>query len=340
MHIAGFTGLSWPFNDKFNMSGGVRVEYNNQQLESRTYADKPVNIDNTVISILPSVNTSYNITQKSLVRFAYSRSVNRPEFRELAPFWYYDFTFNNLLTGNPALKTPEINNYDLRWELYPSAGEMLTVAGFYKEFTNPIEMFFIPGAGSGGTRNFTFDNAEKARSFGAEIELKKGFTTLYDSTNSRKNSFFKKLISRSGISFNAAWIDSKVILGDKAVGQSSDRPMMGQSPFIINAGLFYADTDHKLQVSALYNIIGKRIFAVGTYGTPDIYYMPRNSLDLTFTKGFGKYLEIKAGVQDLLSQDEVYSQDSDENGAINSRDEDVLIIDRGACYTLGVQFKF
>jgi len=335
--LAGYTGLSWPFTEKLNVSGGIRVEYNRQQLESRSYTNQKIIIDNPIVSVLPSVNVSFNFNKKSLIRAAYSRSVNRPEFRELAPFSYYDFTFNNVLSGNSELKTPSIDNYDLRWEIYPSISEIITVGAFYKSFINPIEMFFIPGS---GTRNFTFGNAPKSTSAGVELEVKKYFITLFDTTGKDQSDFVTKFLARTGVTFNAAFIESKVTLGDKAVGQNESRPMMGQSPYIFNAGYFFANTEKKMQVTIMYNIIGKRIYAVGTFGTPDIYYMPRNTLDLTITKGIGKYLELKAGIQDLLAENEVYRQDSNENGKIDGKDETVFSIKRGAYYSLGFNLRF
>jgi outer membrane receptor for ferrienterochelin and colicin len=324
--MAGYVGTSWPLGKKWNVSGGVRVEYNRQTLTSSSYTGAAVEVDNPITSILPSINTSYNISEKSLLRFAYSMSVNRPEFRELAPFSYYDFTFNNILFGNSDLETPSIQNFDLRWELYPRMNEQISIAAFYKAFTNPIEMFFVPGTGSGGTRTFTFGNAESATSLGLEMELKKSFSGL----------FKKGFLSKMGVSVNLAWIESEVTLGDDAVGQSTSRPMMGQSPFIVNSGIFYLDADSRFQVNAMYNVIGKRLFAVGTFGSPDIYYMPRHMVDVTVSKGIGKNIVIKAGVQDLLAQDLLYIQDSDENGEINGSDDEVIRMRRGAYYTLGI----
>lgn len=338
--IAGYVGTTWPFSNKIIVSGGLRIEHNIQKLESRTYTNKKIEVDNPVTNILPSINASYNLTEKMLVRAAYFSSVNRPEFREIAPFSYYDFTFNNVLYGNPELQNANIMNYDIRWELYPTVSEMVSFGIFYKDFTNPIEMFFVPGSGSGGTRNFTYENAESAQSFGMEVELRKSFISLFDTTGKDQGAFVRKFLVRTGVTFNAAYIDSEVNLGTKAVGQSESRPMMGQSPFIVNGGLFFANVEKQFQVSALYNIIGKRLFAVGTYGTPDIYYMPRNQLDLTVSKGLGKYLEVKFGIQDILAQDEVYKQDSNENGDIDNADETVFRVKRGAYYSLGVNMKF
>jgi outer membrane receptor for ferrienterochelin and colicin len=337
--IAGYAALVMPLSKTLNISGGIRYEFNSQILESRTYTNKPVSVNSPVHSLLPSINTTCNFNENSLVRLAYGKTLNRPEFRELAPFAYYDFSFNNVLTGNPDLKTSSIHNIDLRWENYPAAGELFSLGVFYKHFIDPIEMFFVPGSGSGGTRNFTFGNAESATSIGAELEVKKHFV-------SRKRELqpdaglFGKLLQMSGATFNCAYIHSRVKLGDKVVGQESERPMMGQSPYMINAGLFISDLNSRWQFSALYNIIGKRIYAVGTYGTPDIYFMPRPGIDLNFSTLVGERIELKAGVADLLARDEIYQQDSDENGEINNTDNKVLVVRKGAYYTLSLNVKF
>ncbi len=334
--LAGYIGTTWPFSSKITVSGGVRVEHNVQNLESGTYSDKKIEVDNPATDILPSINASYNFTQKMLIRAAYFSSVNRPEFREIAPFSYYDFIFNYVLYGNPELQNTNIMNYDIRWELYPSVSEMVSFGVFYKDFRNPMEMYYIPGSGS---RNFGYQNADRAQSFGIEAEVRKNFISLFDTTGKHQGAFVRKFLTRTGVTFNAAYIASNVSLGDKAVGQNESRSMMGQSPFVVNGGLFFANVEKQFQVSALYNIIGKRLFAVGTTGNPDIYYMPRNQLDFTVSKGIGKHLEVKLGVQDLLAQDEVYKQDTNENGDIDSADGTILRVKKGAYYSFGINLK-
>lgn len=328
--MAFYVGTSYPVTKKINISGGVRLENNRQQLYSRKYNNELVSVDNDVLSLLPSANVSYNLTDRTLIRGAYSRTLNRPEFRELAPFSYYDFTYNYVIYGNDSLLTPIINNYDLRWEFYPSNAEIISIGGFYKTFELPIERFFVPGTGSGGTRNFTFGNADNSASIGVETEVKKSLQEIFKSG----------VLSKLSIYFNASVIHSKVALGEKARGQSPNRPMMGQSPFIVNAGLYYNKKESQLQVNLLYNVIGRRLYAVGTVGTPDIYEMPRNLIDLTLIKGFGKHIEIKIGVQDLLNQEILLKQDADENGKISINDELILSRKPGSYYTVGVNFKF
>jgi TonB-dependent receptor len=324
---AAYAGFFIPLNYNFDLSGGVRVEDNLQTLTSKTYTNKPVNVNNPIFSILPSLNLAYHISDKSLIRTAYGKTINRPEFRELAPFAYYDFNFNNVIYGNSSLKTPTIHNFDIRYELYPSASETVSIGLFQKTFINPIEMFFVPGTGSGGTRNFTFGNADFANSYGGEIELRKSLYKL-------SSSFIKNL----SIVSNASYIFSRVNLGDNAVGQSNKRPMMGQSPYIVNAGVYY--TTSKMQINLLYNIIGPRLFAVGTFGTPDIYEMPRNVIDLSISKSFGKYVDVKIGMQDILNQHVNLIQDSNNDKKLNTRDEKIMSLKRGSYYTIGFTFKF
>ncbi|MBL7964787.1 MAG: carboxypeptidase-like regulatory domain-containing protein [Flavobacteriales bacterium] len=327
--LAGYAGATVNFTTTTVVSAGLRAEYNVQQLNSRTFGGRPVTVDNPILSILPSVNVSRAIGERAQVRLAWSTTVNRPEFRELAPFAFYDFSFNNVLRGNDSLEIATIQNIDARYEFYPSSSEVFNVGVFYKQFTNPIEMFFLPGAGSGGTRNFTFGNAEDAKSLGAEVELRRSLGNLIG----------KGHLSRMGVMFNAAYIVTEVRLGAAAAGQAQQRPLMGQSPYIINAGLYYQDTERKLQYSVLYNVIGPRLFAVGTYGTPDIYQVPRNVVDLAVTKGLGKRLEVRLAIQDVLNQPVLLMQDSNDNGRIDDRDEDIMMFRMGSYFTAGIGLR-
>lgn len=328
--VAGYASLPISINDRVNIISGLRVEHNIQQLQSATFSNKPILVYNAITSLLPSLNVSYSLNEKQKLRAAYSKTINRPEFRELAPFAFYDFQYNFNIYGNDSLKTPSIHNIDFRWEFYPSAGDMLNVAFFYKRFNNPIETIFIPGSGSGGTKDFSFSNAENAKSIGVELEIRKSLNTLIKKT----------FLQHVDVLFNAAYIYSKVQLGIDVVGQNLQRPLMGQSPYIVNAGLFFNQPDWKFQCNVLYNIIGKRIFAVGTAINPDIYEMPRNLLDITLSKTFGKHLELRFSIQDILNNKWALVQDSNEDAKIGAVDEPIFNFRPGTLYTFGVALKF
>ncbi len=327
--IAGYVSFKFVISPKLTILPGLRTEYNVQELTSRTFADRPILVYNPIASLLPSLNVAYNLNEKQQLRLAYYRTINRPEFRELAPFSFYDFQFNMNVYGNEDLKTPDIHNVDLRWEYYPSNGEMISAALFYKHFINPIEMFFVPGGGSGGTKDFTFGNADFSRNLGIELEARKTFNL---GANSKAGNIT--------VVANAAYIYSTVALGAQAVGQEQNRPMMGQSPFIINLGVFYELPEKQLQLNVLYNVIGKRLFAVGTAINPDIYEMPRNVLDLTVSKGFGKHWQIKGGIQDMLNSKMQLIQDSNSDAKITGVDEDIMSYREGVYITAGFIYKF
>ncbi|WP_162427816.1 TonB-dependent receptor [Pontibacter pudoricolor] len=325
--VAGYLGGNLPVNDQLNLSGGLRVEFNEQQLSTSKYGGGKTEVNNPITSILPSLNATYNITDRTLLRGGYSISVNRPEFRELAPFTYYDFQLNAEIRGNENLKTATIHNTDLRFEFYPNPTEILSVGVFYKYFKNPIEIYSIPASGN---PIYQPKNASNAQSYGIETEIRKSFLNLSN----------RSLIQNMSLVLNASLIESKVDLGAESEGQERNRAMYGQSPFIVNAGLYFNDEARDLQVNMLYNVIGKRIFTVGDDQAPTVYEMPRNVLDLSVTKGIGKHLELKAGIQDLLNQKVILMQDSNRDTKINSQDDDFTNYKRGSYTTLGINYKF
>jgi hypothetical protein len=325
---AGYVGAYIPFSSKINASIGFRAEYNRQELQSqRRGSGAPVNVNNPIFRPLPSVNIAYNFSEKTLFRLAYSLTLNRPEFRELAPFSYYDFNLGFSFTGNPELQTAQIHNLDARFEWYPSPSEVVSIAGFYKHFKDPIETV-IRFAGSG--LNYTFGNAEQSTSIGAELEVRKSLQELSN----------VKAIQNLSFLLNASVIYSDVTLGKEFAGQVQDRPMQGQSPYLINTGIYYSDPDHNWQANILYNVVGPRIWAVSYVGKGSVYEMPRNVIDLNIIKGFGEHFEVRAGIQDLLNQPFRLIQDSDENNKINDIDENYRRFRRGTYYTLGVNYTF
>jgi len=315
---------------RINVIAGIRAENNLQTLNSFTLTNAPVDVENQTLDMLPSVNLMYNFNEKHLVRAAWGITLNRPEFRELAPFGFYDFNYNLVKKGNPDLQNASISNYEIRWEFYPTSNEIITAGVFYKDFSNPIETLFVPGGGSGGIKDFSYGNAKKARSTGIEVEIRKSLAGLAES----------QFIDDLSVLFNASLIDSKIELGKDAVRQSDDRPMQGQSPYIVNAGLYYRNMKNNVMVNLLYNVIGKRIFAIGYDVYPDIYEMPRNQIDLTLTKGFGEHFEVKAGISDLLNEDFILLQNANEDGKFDKKNDQIIQkYQQGRLFTLALKYK-
>jgi TonB-dependent receptor len=329
--IAGYLSSTYKPSEKFTLITGVRVENNLQELQSRTITNQKVRVQNPVTNVLPSASLTYNFNPTMLFRAAYGMTVNRPEFRELAPFGFYDFNFNFTNKGNPNLKNASIHNADLRWEFYPTPSEQITFGVFYKKFINPIEVFFVPGAGSGGAKTFTYENAQSATTMGIELELKKSFEGMTGSS----------FIDKFNMTFNTALMSSRVDLGAKGIGQSNNRPLQGQAPYIVNGGLHYEDTDKGIQVSAMYNVIGRRILFVGYEGYPDIYVMPRHVLDLSVTKTFFEKLQVRVGISDIMNNSNLLLQDGNQDGKFDRLNDQVIqSFKPGVLYSVGVNYKF
>jgi len=308
--LAYYLGMKLPIYALFNVYAGLRVENNKQVLNGfDNKTNLPLDITNKTTDLFPSLNITYTITEKALIRFAYGLTVNRPEFREIAPYSYYDFALKSTVYGNDSLKNAYVQNFDLRYELYPSMGEMLNIGFFYKKFDNPIEATLFPTSGSGGW-DYLFVNTKSSTSLGAEIDMRKSFASLTNSTNFLKNFRYFTL------TLNASYIYSKIV-SDASYVRDKERPMQGQSPFIVNTGIYYQN-EKGLMVSVLYNVIGKRIMYVGNPNSPHIYEMPFHLLDLSVNKTVNKHLTVKFGVKNLLDDKVIFKQIVTFNKDINN----------------------
>lgn len=328
---AGYAQVNMPFKNKITAVAGVRYENNIQSLTSATQTGIPVFIEFPIARLLPSANLSYNLTNDMLVRVAYGETLNRPEFRELAPFGFYDFNTNFTNRGNPNLQTPRIHNFDLRWEYYPTPAELVSVALFHKYFDNPIETLFVPGAGTGGAKNFTYGNADHAISQGIEIEIKKTLGNVFQSA----------FLENVGVLFNTAIINSRISLGDRGVGQSDNRALQGQAPYIFNTGLFYNNVATGLQANILHNVVGRNILFVGFEGYADIYTMPRNQVDVSVSKRFANQITAKLGIADILNQEVLFLQDGNGDGKFErNNDQQILRYRPGSVFQASISYNF
>jgi TonB-dependent receptor len=325
---AGYAGIVAPFADKWRVTGGVRVEYNEQVIDVYDENSKKINLTKNPVTVpMPFLNLSYNFSDKMLMRVAYSKTVNRPVFRELAPFNFYDFDRNVNVFGNPNLKTARIDNVDLKWELYPSSSENISFGVFYKRFTNPIEQYLAPGS----NLIYSFVNADYANNYGVEAEFRKSMDNVFD------NAFLKRFT----LVFNGALIKSQIQLPASLGNLEHNRAMQGQSPYVVNASLFYSHPESGWQMSVMYNVFGKRIFAVGDKdANPNQYEMPRNQIDFTISKRLTEHLELKFGVADILNQPYRLVFDSNRDGKITSVDGIVQKYRWGQYSTLGVVWRF
>ena len=323
---AAYVSAAMPLG-KFDMSVGFRGEYNVQTLNATTNTGK-VDVNNPIFAPLPSLNVAYNLTDRSLIRAAYSRTVNRPEFRELAPFLYYQFEYEAGIFGSTSLKTAFINNIDLRYEFFPNPGEMLSIGTFYKTIQNPIETYLQI---TSETPQLYYGNAQSAKDLGIELEFRKSLASLGMSKIFRNTSF----------NLNAALIRSEVNVGTQASNQSQFRQLQGQSPYIVNFGLYYNDEVTGLSLNGAYNLFGARIFTVGDKLFPSWYEMPRNSLDFQIAKKWGSQrFETKLNIQNALNAAYRIYQDNNNDNKIQKEEALIQRYKTGTLFSLALSWKF
>jgi TonB-dependent receptor len=303
---------------KLKLVAGVRLENSNQKLTSINLQGDSINVDNTYNDLLPGLNLTYALNDWINIRAAYSVTLARPEFRELAPFSYFNFIDNELIQGNPDLKRTLINNYDLRFEMYPGAGELIALSFFYKRFRNPIEEV-LQAAANEPIRSF--ENAVVANNYGIELELRK--TLEFISPTLRYFSFIG----------NGSLITSKVELQNTGF-QAGDRSLQGQAPYIFNLGLYYDNYDLGLSSSFVYNKVGQRIVIVGSKDLGNILERPADLIDFSISKTIIDNFSIKFTVRDLLNQERTLIQQSPLGDKVSELEKSGRLVVIGLAYKL------
>ncbi len=334
--MSGYLSLHLPlFNDKFEAYGGVRFESSQTELISHTRRQEPSPLSTyyKYNDFFPSLNLVAHAGKAHQVRLAYGKTTNRPEFRELSTSVYYDFDLASNVQGNHNLKPAYIDNLDLGWEWYPHAGEVVSVSLFYKHFRNPIEWTYTVAGGT--DLIYSYLNAQGANNYGIELDIRKQLEFLR--------------LPQFSVSLNASWIKSEVEFAEGS--KEKDRPMQGQSPYLVNMGVFYNSGKSSSPimdgwgVSLLYNTIGKRLIGVGrSIGSgatdvrvPDSYEMPRHQLDLNVSKRLGS-VDLRLSVRDLLAQKVQFKQfENTQSGEI---EQITRSYKPGRTFLLSLSYKF
>jgi TonB-dependent receptor len=323
----GFVQFDTRIMEKTRINWGFRAENFEQNLYSKTDNNDTVQVESTKLDFLPSVNFIYSVNDAQNLRLSYSRTLNRPEFRELAPFAFYDFQTRYVVTGNPSLVRSTIDNFDARYEWYPGKGQVLSVTGFYKNFTNPIEQATREDV----VTEYTFVNVPKAVDYGLELEGRLLLSTLFGAAD---HAVWSKLT----VFANYALIRSRVTL-NSATATDSVRPLQGQSPYVINAGIQYQNEESGTTISAAFNQVGDRIFIVGSSQEPSVWEKGRAVLDLSFNQEVNKKLSLKLTARDLLAPDLIFYNDIDANQTWSAGDDQMWRTNFGPTVTFGLTYQ-
>jgi outer membrane receptor protein involved in Fe transport len=282
---AGYAMLDWAITERLRVITGARIESSDLEVSAQGTLGQPVSTSPTYTDVLPSIGINWTLSETQTLRASASQTLSRPEYRELAPVQYREVLGGDNVVGNPDLKRSLIRNVDLRWEWYPSSSETVSVALFAKDFRDPIERIFL---GTSGTRIIAFANAERARNYGVELELRGGL------------GFIAEALETTSVFANTTLMSSEIEISQSGAQTADNRPMVGQSPYVVNGGLTYSYPDWALSATALYNIAGRRINSAGELPLPSVYDEPRHSLDLSFRFPLMGGLNAKVDLENLL----------------------------------------
>lgn len=324
---AGFLQFDNQFSKDFRLLWGARLEHYDQLVGSVKASD-PRHTSSKVLDVLPGVNATYKLSDKTNLRLSGSQTVVRPELRELSSLNLYDFELNASVQGNPDLQRTKATNADLRYEIYPRPGEVITAGVFYKYFSKPIEQIYSEG--SGGASTFNFQNPDNAKTYGLEVELRKRL----DFVSGFQNFTFLA---------NAAYIYSRV--KSDAQNLKIDRPLQGQSPYLINLSLMYDLQEKGFSTTLLFNQIGERIYLVGDIsagaGSPDIYEAPRPVLDFQIAKKILKSKgELRLNIADIINRTQYFYQNGEGSKTSFQSNSDSYRFTRKFGTTFGLTFNY
>lgn len=322
---AGYGMVDVFLGSKWRVIGGMRFEDSVQILNSFD----PFAADLTVIQrrreerdYLPSVNVIYALTPQQNIRAAYSQTLSRPNFRELAPFEFTDVTGGNAVKGNENLIRTQIDNYDLRWDYFPGTTEVISTSFFYKNFKDPIEAILEPTA----QIRTTFGNVKSARNWGIETEVRKNLGGL------------SSTLQAFSVAGNYTFVSSKVDIGDGnplgviSILTSTQRPLTGQSRHVVNASVEYTNPGwwgHTSRI--LYNMVGRRITNVGALQLPDVYQEGQHLLDLVVQQSLSETspIELNFSIENILDDEKEFTQGG----------QPYLVYREGRTFSIGLSYQ-
>jgi TonB-dependent receptor len=321
--MAAYAMADFSLGSRLRIVTGARVEITQIESESKNPSIDKGELDNT--DLLPALNATYALTDKTNLRLGYSKTLARPSFREIAPFSSFSFSGGEVRVGNPELKRTLIDNIDLRWERFSNLGEIISVGGFYKNFENPIELVIVPQA----QVEITWENVNQATAYGVEFELKKNLGFLSPRLKNFSGGGNVTLV-QTEVSIDAE--ELKAIREGGNPDAEDTREMFGQSPYIINVFLGFSSDSLGLQANLNFNVAGEKLALVTRGATPNVFEQPRPLLDFNVSKTLNKRWSIKFAASNLLNPETSRTYE------FKGEEYDFQRFQVGRTYSLGISY--
>lgn len=329
--------LNGQLTDLLSFDLGVRWEYARQMAEVVPVTGTTTSIPNTDLKNeywLPALTLTYELEPGMQVRLNASKTIARPQFRELLYQTYFDPDSNRSYRGNPLLRDSELYNLEGRFEWYFDRDQRLSVGAFFKRLDNPIESY-LTDVNAFVT---SYANAPEADLYGAEIELQKYFNVFAD----------RRLLVAANYTFTKSSIkvgadDTTDVFGAPNSPASAyfrdGAPLTGQSEHIANVQIGLEQQGGLSQQTFLFNYASKRAISRGlaNSGQPDIFEYPGLTIDFVARQGIllgGKEIELKAEARNITGRRH------EEYQPLQSGRIDVNTFDVGRTFSLSASVKF
>jgi len=240
-------------------------------------------------NLFPTASIIYSVNENSNLRFGAFRTVARPSFKEKSAAQIEDVLTGITFIGNLDLVNTTINNLDFRYERFFDGGQTVALSGFFKNFQNPIELVAYSAA---APSNFQPRNVGNATVAGVEFEVRKNLDFI-GMKHLEINSNFSGIYS--AVTRDSSEYAARVASARDGEVISETRPMQGQSPYMINAGLSYNNPTNGWQGGLFYNVQGEKLYIVGVADNPDVFEVPFHSLNFNLMKNFGEERQYQVG---------------------------------------------
>ena len=344
---AGFASINFGL-EKLNINAGVRyqkdeleVVYNVGNIPGRTGTSN-LAYDN----FYPAVNLRYALTERSNFRLAASKTLTLPEFKEVAPFEYVSQT-GQVTRGNPDLQASTNYNLDLKYEFFPSAGELLSLTGFYKRIEDPINQ--VQDRGSAGVFSY-FNAGEQAEIFGLELETRLELIRMENGAAYDFNLGFNASRMWHSQDLKELRNEDGQLLRTFRYKGLTETGLQGASDWIFNGSLnLVVGTEYPFMASLVANYASDKIYALGaperqteseTFYNDAIVEKGFISLDAVLSQDLGDHWGIKFTGKNLLNPTVERVQDVRPSTTGIETTQTVRSYTRGAVLSLGINYNF
>jgi len=293
---AGYGKLNWQLTPEILIDAGVRYEKAKQSVAAvRVFNSGSLPADVAPLNNdywLPAATITWQIRPDMQLRANASKTIARPQFREMIYQQYFDPDTNRLFRGNPNLQDSQLYNAEVRYEWYFAREQRLSLSGFYKRIDKPIESYLTL---FGGNTITSFANAPKADLYGAEAEV----TKYFDLSGWSDASFFstRRLVTIANYTYTKSKLkvkagDTTAVYGASGTPLAIDyftdgAPLTGQSDHLVNFQFGLEDTDKLSQQTLILSYASKRVTSRGIANNdqPDIFEYPGFTLDFVWRQG-------------------------------------------------------